>query len=64
MTELNNPEYYDRRERQEQELAERSHDAVIGDIHRDLALRYAGLAREARETIAAPRRLGLNFRTV
>lgn len=46
MNELNNPEYYDRRARHAQELAERAKSDEVRRIHLDLAVRYSALHRQ------------------
>ena len=46
MTDLNNPEYYDRRARHAQLLAERATSPEVRRIHLDLASRYADLYRQ------------------
>lgn len=47
MSDLNTPDYYHRREAQEQALASRATLPGIAAIHRDLAERYRRLAQEA-----------------
>ncbi len=44
MSELNSPEYYQRREQQERELAAACVDAAIKAIHLQMAEEYARLA--------------------
>ncbi|MEG3124792.1 hypothetical protein [Sphingomonas sp. GB1N7] len=46
MNELNNSEYYARREAAERKLAAKAHDRAIAKIHADLAERYALLASQ------------------
>jgi hypothetical protein len=43
MNNLNNPEYYDRRERHARDLANRATSPDVRRIHLDLASRYADL---------------------
>lgn len=53
MTDLNNPEYYDRRARHERRLAERAVSAEVRRIHLDLEARYVDLHRQAAAMPAA-----------
>ena len=55
MSDLNQPEYYLRREQQERTLAAGAHSPAIGRIHLELADRYAVLAREAMPAAQRPR---------
>jgi hypothetical protein len=55
MTNLSDPDFYQRREQEERKLAEQAHDPAIAAIHLDLAKAYADKAAAAVETASPPR---------
>ena len=54
MSDLNTPDYYRQRERQERALAASAFNPAIGKIHLDLAARYAALLVEANDARPRP----------
>ena len=61
VSDLNQPEYYARREEQERQLAAIAISPAIGEIHLELADRYAELVRLAQPAPAARPRLKLVY---
>lgn len=55
MTDLNVPDYYRRREQQERALASAATSPAIGEIHLELAERYAQIVLTAEVPTLRPR---------